>query len=165
MHRKYKSLKIIFFSKPKQKRNPGQRHNTTQRKISTQVNNNSQKMHLVWHWCVWHTGNAGCIKSTESHHGYDPEYPKRHKWKGCVTLGLYLAMPQARWMGNTGDAVFYWMFKKGALISTSSLKQSQRWSWECLWGIGWSAYGLVRGHRYHLQVNWTELAKTFFLSQ
>ena len=36
----------------------------------------------------------------------------------------------------------------------------QRQLWGHFWETGWSAYGLFRAHRYHLELNWTEPEKS-----
>ena len=38
-----------------------------------------------------------------------------------------------------------------------TLEPFQRQRWGNFWETGWSAYGLFRAHRYHLELNWIEL--------
>ena len=44
-----------------------------------------------------------------------------------------------------------------ALSIRWTLEPFQRQRWGNFYEMGWSAYGLFRAHRYHLELNWTEL--------
>ena len=44
------------------------------------------------------------------------------------------------------------------------LELFQRQSWGHFWEMGWSTYGLFRAHKYHLELNWSEVIyKSTFL--
>ena len=50
-----------------------------------------------------------------------------------------------------------WKDERGPSSVRRTLELFQRQLWENFWETGWSAYGLFRAHRYHLELNWTEL--------
>ena len=50
-----------------------------------------------------------------------------------------------------------WKDERGPSSIRRTLELFQRQRCGNLWETGWSAYGLFRGRRYHLQLNWTEL--------
>ena len=49
------------------------------------------------------------------------------------------------------------MDERGPSSIRRTLEPFQRQRWGNFWEMGWSAYGLFRAHRYHLELNWTEL--------
>ena len=47
-----------------------------------------------------------------------------------------------------------WKDERGTSTIRRTLEPFQRLRWENFWEMGWSAYGLFRAHRYHLELNW-----------
>ena len=52
--------------------------------------------------------------------------------------------------------IFLGKDERGPSSITRTLEPFQRQRWGNFWETGWSAYGLFRAHRYHLELNWTE---------
>ena len=50
-----------------------------------------------------------------------------------------------------------WKDERGPSPIRRTLELFQKQRWENVWETGWSAYGLYRAHRYHLELNWIEL--------
>ena len=50
-----------------------------------------------------------------------------------------------------------WKDERGSLSIRRTLESFQRQGWRNFWETGWSAYGLFRAHRYHLELNWREM--------
>ena len=50
-----------------------------------------------------------------------------------------------------------WQDERGPASVRRTLELFQRQRWGNFRETGWSAYGLFRAHRYHLELNWTEL--------
>ena len=42
-----------------------------------------------------------------------------------------------------------------AIVNQTNLEPFQKQHWGNFWETGWSAYGLFREHKYHLELNWT----------
>ena len=53
-----------------------------------------------------------------------------------------------------------WKDERGPSSVRRTLEPFQRHRWGNFGETGWSAYGLFRAHRYHLELNWTELKWT-----
>ena len=53
-----------------------------------------------------------------------------------------------------------WKDERGLSSIRRTLEPFQRWHWQTFWETEWSAYGLFRAHRYHLELNWTEPNRT-----
>ena len=50
-----------------------------------------------------------------------------------------------------------WQDERGPSSIRRTLKPFQRRHWGNFWETGWSACGLFRAHRFHLELKWTEL--------
>ena len=53
-----------------------------------------------------------------------------------------------------GSAQQSWKDVKGPSSIRPTLELSQRQHWVNFWEMGWNAYRLPQGHRYHLELNW-----------
>ena len=56
-----------------------------------------------------------------------------------------------------GSAWWSWKVKKGPPSLQQTLELFQKQHWENSWEMEWSTCGLFRAHRYHIELNWTEL--------
>ena len=48
----------------------------------------------------------------------------------------------------------HWEDERGPSSTRRTLEPFQRQCWGNFWEMWWSAYGLFRAHRYHLELNW-----------
>ena len=72
-------------------------------------------------------------------------------WWGNVTEVSALSASSAfRCPTSPGDVAFAWFSSV-----RRTLEPFERQRWGNFWETGWSAYGLFRAHRYHLELNWT----------
>ena len=77
----------------------------------------------------------------------------RHKAKDITPS---IAWRRGAWKEEVLDDL-PWKDERGPSSVRRTVEPFQRQRWGNFWETGWSAYGLFRAHRYHLELIWTEV--------
>ena len=126
---------------------------------------------LLWVYCVEYAGVKGndradrlAGKATRSSGSFSEDLKCwgtgdatcGHKAKDITPS---IAWSRKAWKEEALDDLT-WKDERGLSSIRRTLEPFQRQHLEIVWETGWSAYGLFRAHRYHLELNWTELKWT-----